>query len=756
MRFAHTYLAVAALVCIFVLTGCEDDREPFQLRGQVRLTLLHTSDLHSRLYPYNLLVTHIDAQLGLGEIDTITNVGGAARISHILGRERARSGRVLHIDGGDCFQGAPIFNFFAGEAEIRTIAAMGADAQIVANHEFDKGALNLGIQLQKWGSYPSLVANYRLEDPAQPGASPLGSVIQPFQTFHVDGLKVAVIGMGNLSSLSSIYDQPNRLGVLPLKTSEVAQFYIDLLRPITDLIVFVTHLGLSGDQRLIEQTEGIDVVLGGHNHIVLQPPKLVKDCSNVDPACEASCRAANTDVEAGDECVRLGCHFIEVVSPEGQDPEKESKKLRRPCIPRQVVMNHSGAFAKYVGRLDVVASNDVNDLYPEYFPTNGFELLSHKFRLFPVNSQVPEDPIVRSLLHEYAAGLDLLVDLDLLVGYAPDGSNRFSASGEDSPLGNMIATAMWLRLGVQTDFSMTNTTGIRQNIVPGAVTVEQMFNVFPFDNSISKMQLSGLEMFEMFDFVARRSSGRGCTSQVQIAGARVVLDCAAPNEPPEGPGRTAAIYVGTQPNQSEPCASDSGCTGGIGSCDLNTGVCWQAIEPIASYEMATSNYLAGGGSGFRVLQRNTTQFDTKIQQRDAFTDYIRGGDHCGADPDGNAIACAVDSECVEAVGEGFVCACPDVIDDAADGQCIATAVTQCNKASGVPGPSDGACVLENCRTDMAQFNLDRCDFNPTEATRQKCIDSLQPCKTGGEQCKFLACIDNRIGNFSDGRVRMLQ
>src|SRR5439155_22889892 len=87
------------------------------------------------------------------------------------------------------------------------------------------------------------------------------------------------------------------------------------------------------------------------------------------------------------------------------------------------------------------------------------------------------------------------------------------------------STAMWLRLGVQTDFALTNSLGIRDSSPPGPVAVDQIFNVFPFDNSITTMFLSGREVREMFDFVARRSSGRGCNSQAQIAGSRVVLTC---------------------------------------------------------------------------------------------------------------------------------------------------------------------------------------------------------------------------------------
>src|SRR6185369_10694760 len=97
-----------------------------------------------------------------------------------------------------------------------------------------------------------------------------------------------------------------------------------------------------------------------------------------------------------------------------------------------------------------------------------------------------------------------------------------------------------------------------------------------------------------------------------------------------------------------------------GQCDIEAGICWQPVQPIASYELATSNYLAGGGSGFRVLQRNTTQNDTKVQQRDALIDYIRAGFPCGADETGKLHECSTDGDCA-GVGDGFVCACPEAV-----------------------------------------------------------------------------------------------
>ncbi len=725
--------------------GCDDDSPRTQLQGQVHLTLIHTSDIHSRLFPYNLQIGQVDAGLGLGETGAIANVGGIARMAHIVERERARAGRVLHIDGGDCFQGAPVFNFFNGEAEIRSLSQMGVDGMLIANHEFDSGARNLATQLQKWATFPPLAANYQLEDPAQPGASPLGTVFRPYEILDSGGLRVAVIGMANLSSLTSIFDAPNRLGITPLNTTQIAQAYIDLLRPHVDVVTVISHLGLENDQELIETTSGLDVVLGGHNHIVLQPPKKVSDCSQL------------FDEEQNS-------FYILVDGP------VPGEKERRYCKPREVVLAHSGAFAKYVGRLDLVLSNAEEDL-PElcdpnkqqdacYDPINGFEVLSNSFTLFPINDSVPEDPSLISLMEPYAQQLDSLANLDLLVGYAPDGSRRSSSTGGDSALGNLIANAMWLRLGIQTDFSLTNTTGIRADVVPGPVTVEQMYNIFPFDNSITKMQLSGVEVQQLFDFVARRSAGRGCVSQVQIAGARIVIDC--DKEDPNIPGArgvATGIFIGAELDaEQDPvkCERDEDCGAQrFGQCDVENAICWQPIEEFGYYELATSNYLATGGSGFRVLQRNTTQFDTRVQQRDALIDYMRAGFPCGAGSTGELRGCSTDTDCdcdegadpdLCGVEKGtFVCACEGAVLE--DENCRTDPDQNCG--------SEGRCVLAACREEIAAFDRETCDAAPNDDIAQKCEDAITPCAAGGEQCKFLACVDRSIGNFSDGRLRMV-
>jgi 5'-nucleotidase len=837
------FVAAACALAGASASGCGTPATEPRPQGQVGFTILHTADMHSRLFPYNLQLGQVDAGLGLGAVDAIVNIGGAARLSHIVGRERARASRVLHLDGGDCFQGAPVFNFYNGEAEMRTESAIGTDAMVVANHEFDHGAQNLATQIQKWATFPVLAANYKFDDPSKPGVSALGSVIVPFTVFDLDGLRIGAIGMGNLSSLTSIFDFPNSLNITPLNTIETAQEYVDLLRPLVDVVVVMSHLGIDTDEFMIQNTEGIDIVLGGHNHIVLQPPKRVQDCS------------ANSEPGPNGETL----NYILIDDPNATTIDA---KIKRYCKPRDVVLAHSGAFAKYVGRLDAIFSNDEKD-FPagQYDPKNGFELVSHEYQLFPVTEDVPDDPIIDQLLEPYAQGLDSLANLDLLVGYGLDGSARNSTSGGDSPLGNLISVAMWLRLGIQTDFSLTNTTGIRTDLVPGPVTIEEMYNIFPFDNSITKMQLSGVEIQELFDFVARRSAGRGCVSQAQIAGGRVTLNCVDFDPAQTEAGKATNIFIGGQfcchdadcgptgscelqpnttcndlTNTTTPgvckCASDKDCPtqsitcgflgdassptgcgqytcdvgapltgahksswqrsstsceiGGsqpppcpvappaVGSicpantnaCDQEAGVCWQPIDPFSEYELATSNYLAAGGSGFLVLQRNTTQLDTKVEQRDALVDYIRAGAPCGADPGspppGTLYDCATDADCTPnaacvaagedpsdpnqcgLIGAAYVCACPEATIEG----------DVCASDPSVPCGA-GKCILDQCRNDVGALQRATCLNAPTPSIETSCEASLAPCAAGGEQCKFLACVNRTIGNFADGRIKMV-
>ena len=68
------------------------------------------------------------------------------------------------------------------------------------------------------------------------------------------------------------------------------------------------------------------------------------------------------------------------------------------------------------------------------------------------------------------------------------------------------------------------------------------------------------------------------------------------------------------------CANDEECSVVGEIC--SAARCGRPVSPSESYELATNNYIAGGGSGFAVLENNTTQEDSGISMRDAVRFYM--------------------------------------------------------------------------------------------------------------------------------------
>ncbi len=515
--------APGCLVALLTLGGCflptlTEGSAPDVAGQAVRMTFLHTSDIHSRVFEYNFEPSFTDESLGLeGDAGPF---GGMAEVATLLKRERANAGRVLHLDSGDSFQGAIVFNEFSGEAEFRALSEAGLDGAVIANHEFDAGAPNLAEQIAGAAAFPLLAANYQFENSELPYVAALQDLVLPSVIYDMDGLRVGVIGLANLSSLNSIYDESNSMDIKVLEIGDVIPSQAALLRAEgADIIVIVSHMGLDDDIEIARQFPEIDLILGGHHHVAIDPPLVVTN---------------------------------EVTG-------------------KRIVVCHSGAFAKFVGRLDIVVKDGA--------------IVSHDYELFPVDASVAKDPAVWEILQEYQEQLDYDYNLSQVLGYANETLLRYGSTGGDSMLGNLTAEAMRAYPGVETEFALTNTLGIRADIPAGDITLDSLYNAMPFDNTITTMFLSGREVQELLDYVTSRSSERGCSSQAQVAGVEFTMDCG--NQVAED------IRINGAP-----------------------------VSPDGTYELATNNYIARGGSGFDVLERNTTQFDTGISIRDVVLEAI--------------------------------------------------------------------------------------------------------------------------------------
>ena len=534
MRNLSQRLALGAVAILVLVTACSYFGPEVDLADQdVRLTILHTSDIHSRILPFDYVPMYTERKLGL--VEERSPFGGIARVATIIKEQRAKANRCLWVDTGDSMQGAPIFNVFRGEPELRTLTAAGLDAFVLGNHEFDAGPQNAADQLSRWAGFPVLSANYRWDVP-KPFTEQMKRLLKPYVIRNLQGLRVAMIGMSNTSSMYSLGEADNSLGVQAVEPVMLTQQLVDEVRAVADVVLVLSHLGLNDDLMVARNVCGIDAIMGGHHHIALDPPTVVP---------YAPVRDEVKDLP--------------------------DFRTREGCRGHNTIVSHPQAFAKFVGRLDLIVRNG--------------EIKSHAYQLLPVDATTNDDAAVWEVLEPYYIELARTIDLDRVLAVAEITLNRFGETGGDSPLGNFVAEAMQLRPGVETDFCVTNSLGIRTDLQAGDVVLEDLYNVLPFDNTVTTMYLSGIEVQELLDYASRRSAQRGCSTQVQVSGVTFTMNCREE--------RADDIRINGVP--------------------LNYG---------AVYEMATNDYMAWGGSGFEMLARNTTKVDTGISMRDAVVEFM--------------------------------------------------------------------------------------------------------------------------------------
>ena len=635
----------AVLMLTGSLASCtvELETDEIDFENGIRLTVIHTGDIHSRLLPYDMDLNATDERIGM--VQSNEPFGGIARAATVIREIRAKAQHSVHVDSGDVFQGAPIFNEYNGEAEVLALNYIGMDAFIIGNHEFDDGVANLYDKMSK-AQFAVLAANYQWKPSQGNEALPLKDVARPYTIVNAQGVRVAVIGMANYSSMSSSTYGDNSLGITVLENVQVVQSYIDALKGDANIITMVTHLGLGEDEDVIRKTRGLDIVFGGHLHVVLNPPKVIPD--------------GTVDVN--------------------KNPD-----------PRLVPLVHSGAFMKYVGHFDAVFYPDyiVNpEKYPDPTKNNAWDLtlVSHKFDPIPIESTLAEDAELSFLMAPYERELARRLNLRHIVGYAPQTLKRFGTGGNDSSLGNFLADNLVMRQRVEADFGATNSLGIRTDINQGPVTNDQLYNVFPFPNTVASMTLSGSEVWSLLDYNSYRSMNRGCQSQLQVSGVRYTLDCHTAKrvvddylamgylfeyqyrvdafqrlcEPckqgmdsPQCPSYCMLDYEDKNNPQNNiynvhfardiefvrgACETDQDCSfheDGISECrtitDSDRGMykaCIEKMQPQWFYKFATNNYMAHGGSGFSSLKYNTTQMDTGVSLREILIDGIEKQRSC--------------------------------------------------------------------------------------------------------------------------------
>ena len=236
----------------------------FASEGVVKITILHTNDVHSHIEPFE------------SNHPRWAGMGGVARRSALIRKIRREEKNVLLFDAGDIFQGTPYFNLYGGRLELQLMSDMKYDASAIGNHDFDNGLERLAAELPN-ATFPLLCANYDF------AGTPLHGKTLPYKVFSCDGVNVGVFGLG--IALEGLVDRKLYGATVYQDPVEKAAVTAHLLKKELrcDLVVCLSHLGYRyedekiSDHAMARRSSNIDLFIGGHTHTFLNEPVRVRN-----------------------------------------------------------------------------------------------------------------------------------------------------------------------------------------------------------------------------------------------------------------------------------------------------------------------------------------------------------------------------------------------------------------------------------------------------------------------------------------------
>ncbi len=186
---------------------------------------------------------------------------GLARVATLRQKIKAESPNTLFLLAGDTLSPSVASTIFKGAHIIEVWNALGLDYACLGNHEFDFGDEVL-IERMKESKFTWLGANVM-----DRRTNKIFNDTPPFVIREIGGVKLGIFGLLTTDTDESSKPSQNIRFVDPILT---ARSLVKQMRAKgAQIIIGLTHLTMSKDKELAA-TGLVDVILGGHEHEVLQ------------------------------------------------------------------------------------------------------------------------------------------------------------------------------------------------------------------------------------------------------------------------------------------------------------------------------------------------------------------------------------------------------------------------------------------------------------------------------------------------------
>jgi len=245
----------------------------------------------------------------------------------------------------------------------------------------------------------------------------------------------------------------------------------------------------------------------------------------------------------------------------------------------------AGEYMKNIGVVELHVKNEkVTNVYPFLIPASEVKDPStSELAKWAGIKEVKADPKVQAYIDLQKTALAKITEQ--VVAYTPiklDGE-RANVRTKATNLGTMIAQAMMDATGA--DVALTNGGGIRASIDVGDVTRGEIITVLPFNNTVTLVEVTGQDIYDALEFgYSKLPTQNG--GFPQTAGMTIVYTRFA------DPGsRIKRVLINGK-----------------------------AVDPKATYKLATNDFMAAGGDGYTMLDRNILMYGKGLDE--VLTDYL--------------------------------------------------------------------------------------------------------------------------------------
>ena len=376
-----------------------------------KLTILHSNDLHGDFFSEDT-----------GE----ATIGGASRLSGYVSKVRSEEKNVIYAIAGDMFRGNIIDSEFQGISTIEIMNVISPDVVTIGNHESDYGLAHL-LFLEKCARFPIINANLFIK-------TNKSRLFEPIKIMEIDGMKILFIGIVTQAVLANAKNE-GLIGTF-VDISEAAQEVGHICNTYNsidiDYTVLLTHIGFEEDKKLaklLDPSWGVDVIIGGHSHTLIEEPAIVND----------------------------------------------------------ILIVQAGVGTDQIGRFDLTIDTD-NNCTKDW-----------KWECIPINEKTsPKDEKLEELIRSYKGQTDLKYGRVI---------TRFKRElthpdrYQETELGDLFADILKNSLGI--DIMLLGSGSIRNPELGPIVTLQDLMEIFPYDDSIHMVTVTGKQIKEMMKFMLR-------------------------------------------------------------------------------------------------------------------------------------------------------------------------------------------------------------------------------------------------------------